>query len=305
MTTSTALRPSVRAAFTGLIDYAGLFPPAQLSLDAARREYHDARSGPHAWMLGRFILTAPQLGESAKTLHEPFSVIVDPDVDALHRLARLRAAGATVEAVEIPLQKSVSPFRERLSRDDVLNILGALEADLGVSGLRDLPAFVEIPRTAAWWSVLRETLDAAARFHLGAKLRCGGLTAEAFPGIDEVTEFIAAASDAGVPFKATAGLHHPVRHVDPASGFIMHGFLNLLAAAALAPSVDRATLSRIVAEEEPGAFVFGDDSFAWRNETVDTERLTEARRVALVAYGSCSFSEPVEDLTALGILPAL
>jgi hypothetical protein len=305
MTTSTALRPSVRAAFTGLIDYAGLFPPAQLSLDAARREYHDARGGPHAWMLGRFILTAPQLGESAKTLHEPFSVIVDPDVDALHRLARLRAAGATVEAVEIPLQKSVSPFRERLLRDDVLNILGALEADLGVSGLRDLPAFVEIPRTKAWWSVLRETLDAAARFQLGAKLRCGGLTAEAFPGIDEVTEFIAAASDAGVPFKATAGLHHPVRHVDPASGFIMHGFLNLLAAAALAPSVDRATLSRIVAEEEPGAFVFGDDSFAWRNETVDTERLTEARRVALVAYGSCSFSEPVEDLTALGILPAL
>jgi hypothetical protein len=49
MTTSTALRPSVRAAFTGLIDYAGLFPPAQLSLDAARREYHDSSSPRRSW----------------------------------------------------------------------------------------------------------------------------------------------------------------------------------------------------------------------------------------------------------------
>jgi hypothetical protein len=302
MTTSTVLRPSVRAAFRELIDYAGLFPPAQLSLDAAQREYRDAGRGPHAWTLGRFIIRAPEL-EKTQPIGERFSVIVDPEAEALQRLARLRGDGATVEALEISLQK-LAPFRDELSRDDMLNMLGALEADLAVSGLRDLPAFLEIPRATPWWSALRETMRTAARFRLGAKLRCGGLSAEAFPSVDEVAGFIAAASDARVPFKATAGLHHPVRHVDPATGFEMHGFLNLLAAAALAPSVDRATLSRIVAEEEPGAFGFDDDAFAWRDRRVSTAELEQTRREAFVAYGSCSFAEPVEDLTALGILPA-
>jgi hypothetical protein len=119
-----------------------------------------------------------------------------------------------------------------------------------------------------------------------------------------VGEFIAAAANAGVAFKATAGLHHPVRHVDPATGFTMHGFLNILAAAALAPRLDRETLLRVVAEEDPAAFTFDDTSLRWRDERVELDAIARLRRDAFVSYGSCSFSEPIEDLTALGILPA-
>lgn len=84
----------------------------------------------------------------------------------------------------------------------------------------------------------------------------------------------------------------------------MHGFLNLIAAAALAPRVDSRTLQRIVAEEEPTAFTFDDAFFSWRNERIDVAELTQTRNDAFVGYGSCSFSEPVEDLAALGFLPA-
>ncbi len=296
MATSTALRPSVRAAFAGLIDYAGLFPPAQLSLDAAQTEYEAARRGPHAWMLGRFIVSAPLIA-TWSGVKLPFSVIVDAEPDAIERLATLAAKSAHIESLEIPLPKNASV-------DEVAGAIGRLGADIAIAGLGDVPAFVELPRGENWLGSLPVAMNSLARAELGGKLRCGGVTAEAFPSVAEVAAFIAAARDANVAFKATAGLHHPIRHRDPARGFMMHGFLNLIAAAALAPRVDSPTLQRIVAEEEPTAFTFDDAFFSWRNERIDVAELTQTRNDAFVGYGSCSFSEPVEDLAALGFLPA-
>jgi hypothetical protein len=297
-----ALRASVRATFDGLIDYAGLFPPAKLPLAEAQREYEAARRGPYSWMLGRFIVPAPLAVETGASREGGLSVIVDPDVDSLARVGALRARDVRIEALEIPLQKSLSPFREVLSSDELLDILGALEADLTVAKLRDLPTYCELPWAQPWRGVMAETFEVLARFALGAKMRCGGVTAEAFPTVDDVAEFIAGAQAANVAFKATAGLHHPIRHRDRSSGFMMHGFLNLIAAAALAPSVDRETLRRIVAEEDASAFRFEAGSFWWRGERISVAQIERARREAFVAYGSCSFAEPVEDLTALGIL---
>lgn len=304
MTTSTALRPSVRAAFTALIDYAGLFPPANLPLPQARADYETARTGRRAWMLGRFIIPAALLSERGNAVDASLSVIADGDVDVLERIAALRRAGSRIEALEIPIAKSVSSLRTTLSADEILDVTGELEADLTTVGMRDLPAYVEIPRTPPWWPMLSEVMAALARMQLGAKLRCGGVTAEAFPSVDEVAEFIHAAARAGIAFKATAGLHHPIRHVDAASGFHMHGFLNILAAAALAPQLDRDMLVQVVAEEEPAAFSFDETSFAWRDRRVDLAELRRTRAERFAGYGSCSFTEPVEDLIALGVLPA-
>ncbi|MGA7355078.1 MAG: hypothetical protein WBW76_06585 [Candidatus Cybelea sp.] len=291
MATSTAVHPSVRAAFDALIDYAGLFPPAQLTPAAAEREYLAARAGPHAWMLGRFIVPAAGLTEPS-TLAGPFSVIVEPHLEALSEVAGLRERGLTIEALEIPLLTS---------RPEVVTLL---EGALSVARLRDIPAFAEISRAQAWHESLATMMPALARAGVGAKIRCGGPTASAFPSVEEVAAFIAAAQAHGVPFKATAGLHHPVRQVDPNTGFPMHGFLNLLAAAALAPSLEPEVLATIVAEEDPSAFQFDDASFAWRDRRIDVARLEQTRRSGFVAYGSCSFAEPVDDLIALGILPS-
>jgi hypothetical protein len=304
MTTSTALRASVRAAFAALIDYAGLFPPAKLPMAQARAEYESGHAGPQAWMLGRFIVPATSLLDTADDIDAPLSVIADGTVDLFERLAAMRASGLRIEALEIPIANSISPLRTVLSADEILDVTGELEADIATVGLREIPVFVEIPRTPPWWPMLPAVMSALGRMQLRAKLRCGGVTADAFPSIAEVADFIAAAADAGVAFKATAGLHHPVRHVDPVTGFTMHGFLNILAAAALAPRIDRQALRSVIAEEDAAAFAFDDTSFNWRAQRVELDAIARCRRDAFVSYGSCSFSEPIEDLTALRMLPA-
>ena len=288
MSTSTALRPSVRAAFNALIDYAGLFPPAELPLQQASDEYRSERAGPYAWMLGRFIAPVALLAAPEARFDVPFSAILQGS-DALSMAAALRRTSTRIETLEFsPQSGAADNLRERLDAD----------------GLGNLPAYVESARSANWLTTLDATMERLRRHGLGAKLRCGGLTADAFPSVAEVASFIAAARSQNVPFKATAGLHHPVRHLDRTTGFMQHGFLNLLAAAALAGSVPAQTLEEIVAEEDAGAFSFDDEAFAWRDERINVAELERTREEVFVAYGSCSFSEPVDDLIALGMLPA-
>jgi hypothetical protein len=296
METPVAASPAVFGAFSRLIDYAGLFPPARLSMSQAQEEYRQARSGPSAWMLGRFIAPLKLIGVAAQNAAGPFSVIAG--ASDIEGVAALRDAGVAVEAIEIPIATG---------NDDEGALRGSLRqlrATLDVLGLSEVPVYLEFVRSPENALSVESALSAAASTRFGAKLRCGGITADAFPPVDEVARFIAAAAAANVPFKATAGLHHPVRHFNAPSGFVMHGFLNILAAAALAPRVDLATLSRVVAEEDADAFGFGASAMEWREQRVDVARLTETREQVFVAYGSCSFTEPVDDLTALGILAA-
>jgi hypothetical protein len=287
MRTSGASAPALQAAFGALIDYAGLFPPAKLPLAQALAEYSAARAGPHAWMLGRFIVPARLLAQLPEAPAVPLSAIVESDPAALAAFVALRERGDPIEAVEIPPGKGVSMWTLRAA-----------------TGLPALPVFLEIPPAGLEPDILDRLTKVLASTGLGAKLRCGGTMREAFPSVEEVAHFIGAAVRAGVPFKATAGLHHPVRHVDAASGFPMHGFLNILAAAALARRVDGVTLERIIAEEDAAAFAFDDTSFAWRDERIGVDELATARRTTFVSYGSCSFAEPVDDLIALQMLPS-
>jgi hypothetical protein len=94
-----------------------------------------------------------------------------------------------------------------------------------------------------------------------------------------------------------------VRHVDAATGFAMHGFFNLLVAAALASDVSVGDLAAVVAEEDPQAFSFDRTSLRWRHRHVDIGELGRMRAKVFHGYGSCSVQEPVDDLTALGVLP--
>jgi hypothetical protein len=317
MRASLAPRPAVAAAFESLIDYAGLFPPAQLSGRDAAAEYARERRGPHAWMLGRFIVEVSRVGELARSsetpLHTfPLSLIVDARVSSsdtsawfvgvqemLYMVSRIIDGGNRVGSLEIPLPE----LRQRRETHDAA--IGQIGALLERAQLRHLPAYVEWPRSARWLADLPATMAAAARAGVGAKLRCGGLSTDQFPNVEEVASFIVAAARTGVRFKATAGLHHPIRAFAEGADCSMHGFLNLLAAAVFAPATDYEMLVDIVAEENPRAFAFDAESFAWRERRADVDQLKQARKDAFVSYGSCSFAEPVEDLTALGILPAM
>jgi hypothetical protein len=293
-----------------LIDYAGLFPPAALAMDQALEEYRAARAGEAAWMLGRFIVPASRLDELVAQAHggQPsLSIIVDAGRDArawfpaaqriCERLRAVRSA-TSIECLEVPLPTLAT------KRDTYEATIGQFAMLAERNGLRDLPVYVEISRDNRSSELLAATMAALARYRLGAKLRCGGVSAEAFPSVAEVASFLSAARSEGVPFKATAGLHHPLRHVDPATGFHMHGFLNVLAGAIFAGRATGPALEAILAEESAESVAFDEAGLRWGDRLAPVEEIAAAREHGFVAYGSCSFSEPVDDLTALRVLPA-
>jgi hypothetical protein len=140
-------------------------------------------------------------------------------------------------------------------------------------------------------------------FRLRAKIRTGGTTADAFPTIGTLAAFIRACAEMNIPFKATAGLHHPIRctkaltyDADSPTG-VMHGFLNVFLATALPEQAEH-----ILAEENARAFAFDDGGFWWRDLRVATDEIARVRRELFISFGSCSFEEPVADLKELGWL---
>jgi hypothetical protein len=306
------LLPPVRAAFERLIDYAGLFPPAALDERAALDEYDATVAGPNEWLVGRFVAPLSRL-ETLAVLRDaerplPVTLILDVDRDARAWFDSLSAAAAhagairregaeiAIQALEIPLPP-VQAARE--SPDAPIVQASAL---LERTPLRGLPAYLELPPSMSG-ERLDTAMSALARTGMHAKLRCGGTAADAFPSVESVAEFIEAAARHGVAFKATAGLHHPVRHVDATTGFTMHGFFNLLVAAALASDVSVGDLAGVVAEEDPQAFSFDRTSLRWRDRHVDIGELGRMRAKAFHGYGSCSVQEPVDDLTGMGVRP--
>jgi hypothetical protein len=142
-----------------------------------------------------------------------------------------------------------------------------------------------------------------------AKVRTGGLTPEAIPAAEDLADFLRRASQRRLAFKATAGLHHPVRSDRPltyapdAPRGIMHGFVNVFLAAAFAwHEADRATVLKVLDETDAGAFHFLDDEARWRERSLTTGQIAEARRDFAHSFGSCSFEEPIAGLRELGWL---
>jgi hypothetical protein len=142
-----------------------------------------------------------------------------------------------------------------------------------------------------------------------AKIRTGGLTPEAIPAPEAIADFLCYTSQHRIPFKATAGLHHPIRSLRPLTyaadspRAVMHGFLNVFIAAAFAWHGEDELLPEILKEEDPRAFQFVGDVLHWRDYGLWTAQIASARRDFAHSFGSCSFEEPVADLRALGLLP--
>jgi hypothetical protein len=283
-----------------LVDYAGLFPPAELDMRAAAAEYARARLSPESWMLGRFVVPASRLEELSGTAGgflgadgHPWrlSVLAGPDVQAA-----VDAALAWNERLEGQGAADVVELKASTAR----------EVDAALAAVpQALAAYVELPPQADLEPLLAAVAGRGAR----AKLRTGGVTPQAIPAPEAVARFLMACVEAGVAFKATAGLHHPVRSLRPltyaANGprGMMHGFLNVFAAAAIAQDGGSlADVDDVLREEDADAFSFGDDGLSVGARHVPSSRLAAARSGFALGFGSCSFSEPVSDLESLGIL---
>jgi len=317
------MNPCAKALLDGIIDYAGLFPPAKLPMDEAFARFVEHRSSDDGWMLARFVCPAARFDEL-----EPLLEAADPSQLPI-TVSVLGRGGDTLESFLESVEqdtKSITGFSARQADRAVPDVFevrlpeagGAVVAvsqawgRLTNNGSRSLTPFFEVsllgewrPRMPAAAAAVRDT-DRKAGDHnrVGLKIRCGGLEAPAIPEVTAVAAAIATCRATGVPLKATQGLHHPFRHHDPELDADVHGFFNLFAASALAHVHDLPvkTLIEIIGETDPEAFVVEPERLAWRDYDASADNIAEARRSVLTSFGSCSFSEPRDDLRTLGFI---
>lgn len=300
---------SLKALLAHSVDYAGMFPPCSLGLEPALRNQAEYARSPDAWMLGAFVLSIEQFN-ATKQLLSQF------DVQHPLRVAALGPKTASADAFLDALEDADTAIRS-LSRHNVdLASISHLEMflphDVDVASLKeassilgDLPVFWEASSDRAEQTIalLAEFNSDADSANFGFKLRTGGVTADAFPTSMQITKALVTPATHQLPIKFTAGLHHPLRQYRGEVQTKMHGFLNVLGAAALAAEHrwDTNQTAIMLEDESVDSFSFTDDFFAWREWRIDTKRLQYRRRF-VVSFGSCSFDEPRDDLRALNLL---
>jgi hypothetical protein len=289
-----------------VIDYAGLFPPASLDMRTGVRNYSRYLRHPQSWALGRFVLPLSRLNEFMSVrggvVPEPWHLSGIVSANSLSSLVSDLAAanlfnrmarGARVESVEV----CVSTTEEI-----------------------ELVRKHQPPRTTLFFEVAPENADellpVVSRVGGFAKLRTGGVSADAFPSVEAITAFLTKCAELHVPFKATAGLHHPLRGSYPLTDgansphATMHGFLNFFTAAAIAwetqGGAPHSMLATCLADPERANWHFGEDSLTWSGDEepvrIELDTLLEVRSKFALSFGSCSFEEPIQEMRKLDLL---
>jgi hypothetical protein len=294
---------ALRALLERAIDYAGLFPPANLELDPALRNLAAYLYSPDRWMLGAFILPVEKFAPARSQLMQfspenplPISALGAKTTVAADFSEAIGKAAAAIQefASENSGSVSIQQFEMPLPSGSTSDSLGRARDSLGKFGSK---IFWEAPAAEA-----AAAIEGLAGSGAGFKLRTGGVTADAFPSDAQIARALVVAAKHRVPIKFTAGLHHPVKRFHQSVGTKMHGFLNVLGAGVLAAEHNwsEEQTEAMLADENPESFVFDDDFFRWHNWQIATGKI-KARRQLVTSLGSCSFDEPRDDLRALHI----
>ena len=283
-----------------LIDYAGLFPPAGEDMTTAVQNYAEYLRGPDRSALGKFIVPLTRLEEFEDAAADSFprttstpwriSVLVADDVrhaaevmgkfNARHSIQSRRGL-ATIEVAEL--------------KASTIEEIANQQQDLP----RIFTSYFEIPVTGDVPTLVKAIKAVSSR----AKIRTGGVTREAFPSSQAIIDFMLACHAESVPFKATAGLHHPVRgeyrltyEPDTQKG-MMYGFLNVFVAAALLAAGENEDVAvGALKETNRASFEFFDDHLQWRDKRLTGKQLAHVRAKNAISFGSCSFREPIDEL---------
>jgi hypothetical protein len=316
---------TLRTMMDGVVDYAGLFPPASLDLARAVTEYAHLREGPEAWVLGRFVVSSGRLAE-ARTLgaEHPasdgrpwrFSVLIGGGETETDVLGRMRSEGDILAAVRgrggVPRPFVVEAMETRLPGDVQASLRGDRVRSFVVRTLEALedaiPSTIEFylegptgeAEPASDKALVEGVSGVGGSARVGVKIRCGGSDASSFPSVERVASILTQCKAAAVPVKFTAGLHWPIRR--KVADQWNHGFVNVLGTAVLlhAGALDPADAAACVGETEAAAFSFDDGTFSWRGRRASLSAVTKARKSMVVGVGSASFSEPIQGLRTLG-----
>ena len=295
-------KESVKILLSGIIDYAGLFPPSMVPMTEAVLNYATYKNSNYGWMLGRFIIPAARLDEFLDSARS----FLPADADRAWRLSVL--AGEDINA-------TIRTIKDFNAKNGPGVICDALEVRANTSSkientVKILPEGITAYFEIATDEKLPDLVSTLAIKGQRAKIRTGGVTTDDFPPSRAVIRFVRTCMAANVPFKATAGLHHPVKCFKPltysanAPQGSMHGFLNVLLMTAFARESYRVSLLEDLMEEEfEEVFLFRENGVGWRDDHIlSSAQLGFLRAKGFISFGSCSFDEPIADLRSLGLL---
>lgn len=326
------MKASFKAFMGGIIDYAGLFPPADLSLDTSLQKYSKYRKSDDAWMLSRYIIPAARLTELAPYQERlfaedkpyAFSVLgkrtetisdyfehLEQIVKSLEDFHLEHENRVTTDVLELKL-----PREAVFANDEALltEIYTKTAEVIGAKKVFPKEVFFEGIFDKNWEKEIGLILEAMSSYNVeykdettiraGFKLRCGGVEASMFPSVEQVAYCLNKVRESNLSLKCTAGLHHPIRHYDHTVKTKMHGFLNVFGGAMLGYAHDfiEQQMEEVIKEEDSEHFSFTETGFRWKDYEVSTQEIEELREVAVTSFGSCSFDEPREDLQKLGLL---
>ena len=333
------MKNSLQRVMNGLIDYAGLFPPAKLPLDQAITEYISHFSDQKKWMLGRFIIPISQLSDLEKFIpkfndigilklsvlggqsnsDKEFLEQIKKEISIINEYRKKHVGKITIEVIETKLP-STSPSE---------NVMTSVIEILNSNNLEHYHEFPELPYVGInyatnedegdWDDKITPTIKMISKLeNAGIKLRCGGIVKDAFPSVEQVAAMIQNCSIYQVPLKFTAGLHHPIRHHSSDYDTEMHGFINMFIASAFASTFPKPNneqekfrmfilLSHMIDCQNESDFEFTDDKMTWKvgddrdsRFEITNETIEKSRQNNGISFGSCSFQEPMDDLKQLG-----
>ena len=332
------MKESLRTFMNGLVDYAGLFPPADLPLDKAINEYFEQLKSDNSAMLSRFIIPISKLNDL-----DDFIPLFS-DIGSL-RLSVLGGGGKTDDEYLSKIKQNITNINEYRGKHSDKIQIDVIECKMATnspskSTMQEATTllnenelthyeFTELPDVginystnedeSSWDEVIVPTVELISKMKgAGVKLRCGGVVKEAFPSVEQVAAMIQTCVLAKAPMKFTAGLHHPIRHFADEYDEFMHGFINTFGAGIFATTFPTpknlqekyrmfTLLSHMIDDQNAENFSFTNDSMIWKvrddRDTefeIDTEKIEKVREKGMISYGSCSFQDPIDDLTQLG-----
>lgn len=300
---------AIKSLVSGVVDYAGLFPPAKLPLDEVINNYEQYLNGDFAWMLSRLVLPIAKTADLeanatfAASKHQwKISALIPP-------VSETESFDAAIRTIIEFNQRHADSEKAKIDNVEIRTPTVELVSETAAKIPDDVVAFLEIPHLEDPSAHL-SAIASSNKTNLFAKIRTGGVTANLIPDAKDVARFIAACAKQNVGMKATAGLHHPIRgdyrltYEDNADQGTMFGFLNVFVAAAFAydGTQDADFLINVLEEQDIAKFENSNGGISFDGKSVSKEQLTTIRDTKLATFGSCSFTEPTSELAALGWL---
>jgi len=323
----------------GLIDYAGLFPPAELPLNEAIDEYILQLKSANSKMLSRFIIHTSKLENLDQFLplfedigplrlsvlggggnnDDEYLKNINKNINNINDYRKKHKEKIEIDVIECKMPSN-SPSKKTMVKAATL---------LNNSNLTHYHEFTQLPYIdmnystevdeSSWDHEIIPTVQIISKIkNAGIKLRCGGVVKEAFPTVEQIAAMIQTCVIAEVPMKFTAGLHHPIRHFAEEYDEYMHGFINTFGAGIFATTFPKPKnsqekyrmfilLSHMIDDQNAENFNFTNDSLIWKvrddRDTefeIETKKIKVVREKGMISYGSCSFQEPIDDLSKLG-----